>query len=272
MFIPQVNRVSKIGEWKTIDQRETAQRRNRKWQRGGAVAISGGAAFSAAAMSDRDEVRNGIRNGLRGRQFVRDVESSSGLKLSPGQKAKLVGTWARSNPRAAVALGGLGVAGLGAGTWVTGRGLEAYHQRKINERRRANRQVRKLDGSRPELGATAFGKRERLVEPERDRQRNLGATIGGLGVAGAGLTGYNGRQLYTTTRDTRRGQLERVANRGHQSTAAKEAKAAASLDKPPFTLVGRPRHVGGAAAGLGLLAGATALHRHARSDRNRKWT
>lgn len=119
-----------IGDWKSIDQRERAQVRSRRRQRQAtAVGMSSGALAGSLAATHIPETKTAVR----------DVKSFAHM-AGHGQlktAASMAPSLARSNPfGAAVGVG----AGLAAGALVANRadrGVEAYHQHKINERRRA---------------------------------------------------------------------------------------------------------------------------------------
>jgi len=120
-------------EWKTIKQRERAQVGNRKAKRAGLTAASmGGTALAAqeitAAAANTPSPLVGLYNSGRWAKMV------GGSNLKEG--AQVAGMTLR-NPRHAVTAGALGLATGGAAVAGGARGREAYHQHKINQRRRA---------------------------------------------------------------------------------------------------------------------------------------
>ena len=117
--------VSKIGEWKSIDQRERSQARNRKGIRNSnAVAgLGAGVAGTALATTSGQRQAKNVVNGVK--------NSAKARALRPVSRA------AAANPRGAAAVGG---AALAAGALGVGGGLRArnaQHQSKINARRKA---------------------------------------------------------------------------------------------------------------------------------------
>jgi hypothetical protein len=129
---------SKVGNWKTIDQREQSQRRSRKAMRaaGAGFGIGAGALALGVKRGGADEV-------LRTTKFVGGNLKRVAQAKGPVREKIKIGTAntayaARANPDAALAAGGAGLAGgsvaLGAGA----KGHHTYQQHKINQRRRSN--------------------------------------------------------------------------------------------------------------------------------------
>jgi hypothetical protein len=133
--------VSKVGDWKTIDQRERSQRGNRK--RADGAMVVGGAAVGLGAGTEarypgatRSAVNNvkAIHTQDKALRTLGDSEPKLGAT-----RAKFALRSAKAIPGPAKVVGGAALAAGGAAGIVAGaRGANAYHQRKINQRRRAN--------------------------------------------------------------------------------------------------------------------------------------
>ncbi len=140
--------VSKLGEWKTIDQRELSQRRARKYMRGAGAAVAGGAGLIAFHRKPGDAQKlirsgEGIRNTIKSKEW------------NKGDKVKLVGERLKNTAEdfpTATKIGATGVAG-GVAVGSTAKAGHTYQQHKINERRRTHYKssLKKRDG------VSAFG-------------------------------------------------------------------------------------------------------------------
>jgi hypothetical protein len=142
-------KVSKAGDWKTIDQRERSQRQNRKHAGTaaslGGLAATGGAYAAAASPKVQNDLGRMKTNAKSGFKFRRSFNAQMGAGTMKGNKATdaafgvrnaLSTTHAGHGKAAAGAVvGGIGV---GVGGAAAAKGVNAYHQKKINERRRAN--------------------------------------------------------------------------------------------------------------------------------------
>jgi len=137
--------VSKVGEWKAIEQREQTQRGSRKTMRratAGAVVGAGAIGYGATKRPGLGgDVKNvatrihGYNKEMKGMGpawgFDRKMRAKENLRVGTNA-AKMM---ARSHPHATAG------AGLIAGAAAVGAGAKAHHtyqQRKINQRRRAN--------------------------------------------------------------------------------------------------------------------------------------
>lgn len=216
------DKISKVGDWKTINQRELKARGARKKQRRGLAVASTGAALAGAAYARSPKaVRSAAQSfdtARRIRPVVGTREAGRGLTSSLSR-----------NPTGAVAAGGASLVAGGLGVAGTQRGVEGYHQHKINQRRRANAQQRvaKKDWSdkrlaghkraqsyissagatlgigalgavgasaalkRPQVAAKLSGRLRTPVNDLRDKasRASSGLTTGSAGVGGIG--GYN---------------------------------------------------------------------------------
>jgi hypothetical protein len=144
------------GDWKTIQQRELKARGARKKQNrsialigGGGSVITAGYALGGSSRTAGMLINDLARAGKAGATYpraAREMGGSRGETLrAAGRGAKVGSRYALHaigrNPTGALLLGGAGMVGAGAGGWGTQRGVEAYHQHKINQRRR--RRVKK---------------------------------------------------------------------------------------------------------------------------------
>lgn len=177
--------VSKIGEWKTIDQRELSQRRSRKAMRyagagaaAGAALIAGGHGAGATkktvglARGAKATMKNPMFNSKSKRKVIYEGVKDS-AKADGGVAAQLGG---------GALIGASGVVGSGA------KGHHTYQQHKVNERRRANfkRDVEK-----------AWTPSSSKFDPEGKREKRADAYPKVLAVgsgAAAGAAGYKGLQ------------------------------------------------------------------------------
>ncbi len=178
---PRKDKVSKA-DWKTIDQRERAQRANRKVKRAGeSAATLGGSALVANEMHAR---RTGVPSPLRGAagdaRWVGQVARGS---LKEG--AQVAGGIARSNPRSALTAGAVGLTAGGVALAAGARGREAYHQQKINQRRRANHKRKVV------MAKSAFGVEhgDSISKAAPTKQKKASAGRQALGTV---LPGYHG--------------------------------------------------------------------------------
>jgi hypothetical protein len=130
-----VEEVSKIGEWKTIDQRERSQVRARKTMRMAGAGIGlGAAALTFGHARGGTGALKAV--GTVTREGLKHPEVSTKHALQRG--AKVAEHRIKTNPGGAGA--SIGGAGLLAGSAAVGGGAKAghtYQQHKINERRRA---------------------------------------------------------------------------------------------------------------------------------------
>jgi hypothetical protein len=128
--------ITKVGDWKTIDQRERTQRRDRKVQTAAGGAVGAGAGLAALGYNEGD--RGKYRAGGRA------IENLTNLKRrgEMSDKDYLKGTKnaVRTTTRSLSGKGKAGLALIGAGAAVGGaaKGQQSYQQHKINQRRRNN--------------------------------------------------------------------------------------------------------------------------------------
>lgn len=204
--------VSKVGDWKTIQQRELKASGARKKQRR-ALAAASTTAGAAGALAMRNP---GAARAAMGQ--ARNVRN-----LPKGTRATGVGRMARANPTGAAIAGLAGASGASLGVAGSQRGVEAYHQHKINQRRRANRKgvsktfdpVVPASRRRPQVAARIAVRRPNrkknpfLIQKAERRSGSWDTTA--LSVASAGTTAAG---IGASTRGNR------LHNRGYRQATA----------------------------------------------------
>lgn len=129
--------ISKIGEWKTIDQREQTQRRDRKAMRAAGAGAGVGAGLVALGYHDAGDKHKYKAAG----HLLKDIkENHASGAVSTKDSLKTAGKGAKAVGGALSHSGKIGVGMLGTAAAV-GAGAKThhtYHQHKINERRRHN--------------------------------------------------------------------------------------------------------------------------------------
>lgn len=138
--------ISKVGDWKTIDQREQTQRRDRKAMRQAGTVAGVGAGAVALGYKDGDKAKY-----QRFGQVTREVNDHharmKGMndlgfkgKFTRADQAKATAKTAVKTARSLSTTGKAGLAAIG-GAAAVGGGAKAKHtyaQHKINQRRRSN--------------------------------------------------------------------------------------------------------------------------------------
>lgn len=190
--------VSKSSDWKTIDQRERAQRQNRKHAANaaglGSAAAFGGAYYGLLSRDVADQANRATRDAKSAHVARREVEAISSGATRIKSKGN-VGDAARGT-KAFFAGKGKGklraVTGLVAGGIGTGVAANAaagarnsYHQHKINERRRA------AEGKRAAVAKNAFGV-EDSISKRNDPGKSKGSASGGRRVTAQLFPGFHG--------------------------------------------------------------------------------
>jgi hypothetical protein len=124
--------VSKIGEWKTIDQRELSQRRARKYMRGAGAAVGAGTGLVLLHRKPGDaqkvmQTGKMVRHALKG---------PAKAKVKAGNVGRIIRQDAAQHTSGAK----IGAAGVVGGVAVGGAAKtgHTYQQHKINERRRTH--------------------------------------------------------------------------------------------------------------------------------------
>ena len=129
--------IAKVGDWKTIDQREQTQRRDRKGMRAAGAGAGVGAGLVALGYHDTGDKQKykAAGNALK---EVKDLHARK--EFTNKGAAKAVGQVASRTTGSLSHSGKIGIGMLGAATAV-GTGAKAHHtyqQHKINQRRRKN--------------------------------------------------------------------------------------------------------------------------------------
>jgi len=144
--------ISKVGDWKTIDQREQSQRRSRKAMRGAGAAAGVSGGLVALGYHDGGDKAKYKRAGQTARSVNnwRKIKTNSTVLESKGvnrRAAKAFADLGRTTYKGLSASGKIGIAGLAGATAVgaSAKGKHTYDQHKINQRRRAR--VRKSNES-----------------------------------------------------------------------------------------------------------------------------
>lgn len=230
--------VSKLGEWKTIEQRERAQRGNRK-VKNNAIALGAGGALAVGGTTElmrpgaTEKLIRGARGIARQDKNLRSLNHAAKgaiVDFPKHDRAKYALRSAKALPGPAKVVGGAALAG-GAALGVAGgaRGMEAYHQKKINQRRRAN----KARGV-----SKAFSEPVEKFNPVR--AANLSVGVGRMMGAKA-LTGTSSM-----------GQKARAGGLALKRQARGAVANTPTPFKPPSPLkVGAQAKAGGAAASAG---------------------
>jgi hypothetical protein len=124
--------VKKIGEWKTIDQRELSQRRSRKYMRAAGASVGAGVGLIALHRKPGDAAKVAHTGKLIGAT----LRSKAKPKVKAGNIGRIINQESAGHTTGAK---------LGAGAIVGGAALgggakagHTYQQHKINERRRTN--------------------------------------------------------------------------------------------------------------------------------------
>ena len=238
--------ISKIGDWKTIDQREQVQRRQRKAMRGAGAAAGVGAGLVTLGYhdsGDRPKYKAGVGTlrQIKGMHAAKEMSNKDALKAA-GRTARTVGGELSAS-------GKIGVGMLGGAALVGGaaKGRHTYEQHKINQRRRQN--------FRKDWSPTA-----RNYDPEANRGRRSKAyEVGGgaiAGAAGVSAAGLGGNAVIAGRRAAKLGEVAAQAKRqkkayaGTARQAGKLASQAAKSKKAALVLTPI------AAGAAGLSAGA----------------
>jgi hypothetical protein len=218
--------ISKIGEWKTIDQRQRSVNNARRSKRHGYALLGAGAATAAGAYATDSTAPRGAKllTQVVASRRGRTVTGTDGLrrtvvwnKGTAGivDRAKFVARVAETSPNTILFGLGAGLAGVGAAHAVTAGARQGYHQKKLNQRRKDNRRsgrtgsVVKAD---PNIWVSNNGSKFRRPHPEETFNGNAGDYISvrrvadGTGTAqslagtaaagGTALLGYEAAQRH----------------------------------------------------------------------------
>jgi hypothetical protein len=129
--------ISKFGNWKTIDQREQTQRRDRKVMRAAGAGAALGAGVTAAAYNSDSKSFKRLGSNLK---TADRVNRTMGLKAGGRLKSagKIVSGAAKAKKTVAAGVGGAALVGTAAAVGAGAKGQHTYQQHKINQRRRQN--------------------------------------------------------------------------------------------------------------------------------------
>lgn len=244
-------------DWQNISEHERRARDSRRTVRRGLVATGAAAGGAGVVLAHHADSRRkfgrtgplplkrqfaGMKNAAQGTHlsYVTPRAWGASRKEAAGSAARYVKdvapAVARHAPHA-LALTGLGAVGAG--------GLAAAGAGRLNEKRhdRAIARQRKARASRQPVE-----KRYRDYDPERRRQRDIGAAEATLGIGGAAGAGYGGHRIYRDTK-ARRARLKKP--------------------KGVFEIHGKPAAALG--AGLAGLAAVPAIHSWSESNRGKPW-
>lgn len=250
---------SKRGDWKTIEQREAHQRRDKKIQQAGKKGMGFGLGATALAMrAGPGAVGRQLGNLKTGYQFAHLVPK--------GQRMKMIGQGIVQNPLGATAVaGGAMIAGGGA-VYTGGRTAQAYHQHKINERRKAR--FKKADTMAPldhePTGYARYGNGSGVGRKQTDEFSK------GMAREAAKLTRTSASNIVESYKRGKKGEPESLGDIFSTGTAYRSGKLVRNSPEKAI-LAGT-----GAGAGGGYLVGRRnrvekrVRNKDAESDRQRR--
>lgn len=207
-----------VGDWKTINQRERTQSRSRKTMRGAATVGSLGAGLATAGLARKGSLKGGIETGKEARKIYGLARSAGGGRGKSSVTAGRYAAHRHAMPDRRVDSMVTGGVGLMAGAAATGAGAKGHHtyqQRKINQRRRSNRQK--------QLSKSLFDSETSRMKRSEGYKTATDITTGGLmaGAVGAG------------TAARKKGFLKKVKTgkdaHALKLSGSKQAKAAGAL-------------------------------------------
>lgn len=208
--------IAKIGDWKTIKQREEEQRKDKSLSAvgGAAVGIGGGIAASNAMDVDRQRYRN-VGSAAR-----RNKELSDQKLIRQTDAVKHTGRAVTRNFKhlAGSSKAGYGAVAAGLGVMGAAQGHKTYNQHKINQRRRANDKVKK-DWS--PVGRDYDPEKNRAKRPEQ-------YATGAAGVLG-GASAYTGLQAVDAAGSAKDARARHKKSSDLKSLARKKGRTSAAL-------------------------------------------
>jgi hypothetical protein len=175
--------VSKVGDWKTIDQRSLKAAGARKKQRRalGVAGLAGGAGLALAtrgkAVPEAQQIARKAKISYRAHRLLSPTSGVAGA-------GRTVFRSSMANPSGGALLGAGAVTGGALGVAGSQRGVEAYHQHKINQRRRANRSKTVSKSN----SVSAFG----VEHPDSIAKYDMSKPSKGRVATGAAFPGYHG--------------------------------------------------------------------------------
>jgi len=245
---PRKGKVSKAGDWKTIDQRETAQRRNRKHAAqvgaAGSLASLAGGTYLAASPEAQRSVARGIDRAQSTYKLERMFNRSSKHLPRAAGKAVKASLSGKGSGRARVVTGliGGGLATQAAAYGAAGA-RNSYHQKKINERRRANHARKKEIMAKSAFGVE-HGDSISKAAPAKQKKASTGRL-----ALGTVLPGYHGLAA------GKKGHKLRAA--GNEIGGRIVGSAAGGIAAAPLTTAGMAHAT--KPAGIAALAGGAAI-------------
>lgn len=177
--------VAKFGNWKTIDQRERTQRRDRKAMKYSGAAVATGVGLAAGAQrADPSTFRAAQKVAQSASANYKSMRtagfSRKGAAGNVGRYTKMAVSGHRGLK---MATGGAGIAAAGAAAGLGAAAHHKYNQTRINSRRRSNYAKKVQKTFSEDLVFKAF-------DPERARQQRMDKYSAGASAAsGAFATG-----------------------------------------------------------------------------------
>lgn len=246
---PKKGKVSKAGDWKTIDQRETAQRRNRKHAAqvgaAGSLASLGGSVYLAASPEAQRSVIRGAERAKSTYKLERMFNRSKTHVPRAAGKAVKSALSGKGSGRAQVVTGliggGLAVQGAAYGA---ANARNSYHQKKINERRRANHTRKKEIMAKSAFGVEHGDSISKAQQKASTGRQALGTVFPGYHGLAAGKKGH---------------KLRAAGNEigGRIAGAAVGQAAAAPLVAAGLGHATKPAGIAALAGGTAITAGST---------------
>ena len=188
--------INKLGDWKSIDQRERSQARSRKTMR-----VAGTAAGLGAAAVGVGAARGGNLRGAktiltapkRGYKFARGLGLDKTTSVDQGIK-NAAGA-AKTAHGSATMLGGAGAVVSATAVGAGAKGHHTYQQHKINQRRRSNyKQKSEITAKSYEpVLKELFDSESKRMKRAEGYKTGTDITTGGLGV-GAGVAAASARK------------------------------------------------------------------------------
>lgn len=135
--------IAKVGNWKTIEQREMSQGRSRKTMRGAGVVAGAGAGLAAMGMKNGGGAAfKQVGGAMKNVNAIHNAAKTPKLKRVADQasvvRRHIKGAMGGDPHGAGATLVGAGLVGTGAAVGGGAKSKHSYEQHKINQRRRKN--------------------------------------------------------------------------------------------------------------------------------------